>query len=553
MHTQHNHVTNMILLFLLTAISYGFFNAHLAITDPVESNYVLTAKTMIEHNSWISPMIYNQVWFDKPPLTYWALMICYKLFGISDFVSRIPNTLTAATSVTAMYYMVYRLYKNISVALISAVVLMSTLLFWYISHAVITDGFLFLFSLGIFAYGYIGLTQQNYRAINAAYACAGLAVITKGPIGLLLPGLIFMLFTIIQIIIHRENPTYSWKRQLSILVSPLGILLFLAIASPWYIAMYQLHGIDFINGFLGLHNVDRALISEHPKFNVWYYYLLLMPIALFPWTPLLIHKLRHTHWMEPFNVFSALWFISIVLFYSMVATKYMTYTFLAIIPCVIWISQHIYHLFITNQRKAVKRYIIIPVFLYVIIFLIGTSYDKNLTIIPLGIACIITLSMVFIAWRTINNDMLITESSLSVPRPFLYITVILCIIYSAITITVAPILTKQSGLQYVPLVESHRGHVYIYGSYYTSIVYYTNEVPTSVFVGSNDDPRWTKGKALMPTITKDEFMNRIVADPTALVIVPKKFKVDYENSIASTVTQKIGANDSAIIYERNKK
>ena len=95
--------------FLLTVLSYGFYNAYLPITDPVESNYVLSAITMLKHNSWISPMIYDQVWYDKPPLTYWALMISYKLFGISDFTSRIPNTLIAGGSVALMYHLVYRI------------------------------------------------------------------------------------------------------------------------------------------------------------------------------------------------------------------------------------------------------------------------------------------------------------------------------------------------------------------------------------------------------------------------------------------------------------
>ena len=91
----NNHMLRIGALFLLTVLSYGFYNAYLPITDPVESNYVLSAITMLKHNSWISPMIYDHVWYDKPPLTYWALMITYKLFGISDFTSRIPNTLVA--------------------------------------------------------------------------------------------------------------------------------------------------------------------------------------------------------------------------------------------------------------------------------------------------------------------------------------------------------------------------------------------------------------------------------------------------------------------------
>ena len=65
-------------------------------------------------------------------------------------------------------------------------------------------------------------------------------------------------------------------------------IIYSSIASPWYIAMYSIHGQDFISGFLGLHNIDRALVSEHPKFNVWYYYLIIVPLALLPWTPAVI-------------------------------------------------------------------------------------------------------------------------------------------------------------------------------------------------------------------------------------------------------------------------
>ena len=117
----NNHMLRIGALFLLTVLSYGFYNAYLPITDPVESNYVLSAITMLKHNSWISPMIYDHVWYDKPPLTYWALMITYKLFGISDFTSRIPNTLVAGASVALMYHITYRMSKNTFAGVLCAI------------------------------------------------------------------------------------------------------------------------------------------------------------------------------------------------------------------------------------------------------------------------------------------------------------------------------------------------------------------------------------------------------------------------------------------------
>ena len=120
-------------------------------------------------------------------------------------------------------------------------------------------------------------------------------------------------------------------RNLKIAFNPIGIVLFFAIASPWYVAMYSIHGQDFVNGFLGLQNVGRALVSEHPKFDVWYYYLVVMPLALLPWTPIVLYQLRKLDWKDSFNLLSTIWFITIILFYSIVATKYLTYTLPAII------------------------------------------------------------------------------------------------------------------------------------------------------------------------------------------------------------------------------
>ena len=73
----NNHMLRIGALFLLTVLCYGFYNAYLPITDPVESNYVLSAITMLKHNSWISPMIYDHVWYDKPLIQTLSLHPAY--------------------------------------------------------------------------------------------------------------------------------------------------------------------------------------------------------------------------------------------------------------------------------------------------------------------------------------------------------------------------------------------------------------------------------------------------------------------------------------------
>ena len=455
----NNHMLRIGALFLLTVLSYGFYNAYLPITDPVESNYVLSAITMLKHNSWISPMIYDHVWYDKPPLTYWALMITYKLFGISDFTSRIPNTLVAGASVALMYHIIYRISKNTFASVLCAILLMSTLQFWYISHAIITDGFLLLFTLAIFGYSYLAFTNNDKSAMVKAYIAAALAVITKGPIGIILPGLILLIYVCARYIVHRKDESYQLSKDIKLLFNPLGLLAFIAIASPWYIAMYSIHGEQFISGFLGLHNVDRALISEHPKFNVWYYYLLIVPLSLLPWTPVIVYHLKDLNWKDDFDLLGIIWFIVIVLFYSLVATKYLTYTLPAIIPCIIWAAVKICELVtdketgeFTQSFKKFNYLITLPLGIYYMIFTFATAFDQSLDSKPLIVGSFIIVCIILIGRYYITSFFKLA----------IYALVPLITLYSVITITVPPILFNQSGLQFKAFIEDTSKPIYVY-------------------------------------------------------------------------------------------
>ena len=533
-----NHTTRIIALFFITMISYGFFNAYLSITDPVESNYVLSAITMLKHNSWISPMIYDQVWYDKPPLTYWALMICYKVFGVSDFVSRIPSTVIAAASVSFIYHLVYKIKQSISVAIASALLLMTTLQFWYISHAIVTDGFLFFFSLAIFGYSYLAFANNDKRSILKAYIAAAFAVLAKGPIGLILPGFILILFVLARWFTHKSTTDSTLAKDIKLLFNPWGILLFTVIALPWYLAMYAIHGSEFINGFFGLHNVDRALVSEHPKFNVWYYYLIIVPLSLLPWTPAVFYRLKQINWKDDLDLLSIIWFTIIILFYSLVATKYLTYTFPAIIPCVIWGGTAAVDI-LTNGSNRLKNIIIIPVIIFFILFTGASLYMPTLSATPMVIGLLL-LAAVFIMYRSITK----TRVNLTV----LY-SLALVILYAAITVTVPPVLMAQSGLQFKPYIEHSNQPIYIYGTYYTSIVYYTDITPTQVFVKTTDDPRWTKGKTLMPSITESEFLEALTNTQQGIIIVPNRYKKEFEESPASLYTKEIGKTENTKIYQ----
>lgn len=253
---------------------YLFFlgNWGIAITDPVESNYALTAKEMLQAGNYLSPQIYGNYWYDKPIFFYWEVIAAFKLFGINEWAARFFPALFGISGLLMTYWFTQKLFNRLT-ALVATVILGTSLEYWLISKTVITDMTLFVFFNAALIFFYLGYYFKKRNYYYGAYFFAGMAVLTKGPIGLLLPGLIVVLFLVSQ----RDYKELLHMKWLG------GIAIFVLTAGPWYYYMYSVHGMDFIDTFLGVHNVLRATVSEHPRDNVWYYYLGMFIIGFFLW------------------------------------------------------------------------------------------------------------------------------------------------------------------------------------------------------------------------------------------------------------------------------
>lgn len=301
------------------------------ITDPTESVYVLTAKEMLESGDWLSPRIYGDFWYDKPIMFYWELLAAYKIFGVNEFAARFFPAVFATLGLFLTYFFGAKLYgKKIGFA--AAVILATSLEYWYLSHAVITDmTLLVMFSITLIAF-FLGYRAGNEKFYLIAFAASGVGVLTKGPIAFLLPGLIILIFL-------------AWQgdlRHLQKLFRPKNLLLFAGIVALWYLPMTLIHGAEFIENFLGVHNFLRATVSEYPKTDVWYYYLLISAVGFFPWTIAIIPALKNLRCLPKINVqekFLIVWALTVVIFFQLCATKYVTYTLPAMIPAVILMAR----------------------------------------------------------------------------------------------------------------------------------------------------------------------------------------------------------------------
>lgn len=271
------------LFWSLAALLLFFGNGQLWITDSVESNYALTAKEMVLSGDWISPQIYGNYWYDKPVFFYWLTAAGFKIFGFNEFAARFFPALFGMAGLGLLVYAAKKLYGE-KTAFWSGVILMTSTEFFLISKSVITDSTLFFFFSMALVFFYLGYSTQQKIYYYGIYTGMALATLTKGPIGFLLPGLIMVLFL---------GFTRGWREIKNMKVFS-GGLLFLLIAAPWYVAMYNLHGSAFIDQFFGTHNFLRATVSEHPRDNVFYYYTLVLLLALFPWSGLLPRFLWRT-------------------------------------------------------------------------------------------------------------------------------------------------------------------------------------------------------------------------------------------------------------------
>ena len=336
----HRHWPALLLL-LLSLVLFFAGNSRLLITDPVESNYALTAREMLAAGDWLSPRIYGNFWYDKPWLFYGELLIAFRLFGVTSFAARFFPAVFATIGVLQTYWFAQKLY-NRKVGFLSGLIMATSVEYFYLAKAVITDMTLFVTTTGSLMLFYVAKSENKSRLLYGAYALTGLALLTKGPVGLVLPGLIILAY----LAGNRDFHTLTRMKLIR------GSLLTLGIAALWYGPMIALHGTDFLTGFIGVHNILRATVSEHPRNNTWWYYFLIFLIGCFPWSlslPWLWKKYGHilkeriktrTFWknLNDRQRFLFLWAFVTWFFFECMATKYPTYTLPYLPPLAIGVA-----------------------------------------------------------------------------------------------------------------------------------------------------------------------------------------------------------------------
>lgn len=258
----------------LTLFTIMFGLGGVPLLDPDEPVYAETAREMLQTGDFLSPRIFGAYWYDKPPMYYWLVALSQALFGFNEFAARFPAALMACLTSVMVYVSTTKLF-NERAGFWSAAILTSCVQFFYLGKAAVTDTTLLFFMTG----AVLSFAHKRYWLM---YVCMALATVTKGPIGIVFPGAIIFIYLVVV----------GQLREILRMHVIRGLLLYFLIASPWYYAMYTVHGMEFINTFLGFHNLTRFTTPEHANRVTFWYYFPVVILGMFPWTGLLLQSIK---------------------------------------------------------------------------------------------------------------------------------------------------------------------------------------------------------------------------------------------------------------------
>lgn len=289
--------------------------------DPDEGRYAEIPREMIELGDWITPRLNYVSYFEKPPLLYWLVGLCFRTFGTSEWAARLTPAIAGIATVMLAYGLGKAMFGR-RAALIGAALLATSPIFFVLSQVLVIDVLLTAcFTATLAALWMAHRSDWKGRWVIAVAAAASLAVLAKGPVGLVLPGAIALLF----LLWTRDWPT------LRALVNWRPIAVFLALAAPWFV-LVSIRNPEFPEFFFVREHLERFATDQvgHPAGPL--YYLPILLAGPLPWTFLFAAiactargRAALRELPGDARLFLVLWFAGVVLFFSIASSKLAPY------------------------------------------------------------------------------------------------------------------------------------------------------------------------------------------------------------------------------------
>jgi 4-amino-4-deoxy-L-arabinose transferase-like glycosyltransferase len=333
-------------LLLINFIAFGWNLGNIGLIDETEPLFAEASRQMLVTGDWITPFFNGETRFDKPALIYWCQAIAYAIMGVNEWAARIPSAL-AATGVTALAFYVVQWHfakkdeleqvanptrRYLTAAVASALMALNPeMIVW--GRVGVSDMLLTGCIASALLCFFLGYAQNSApsRFPNkwylASYVLMAGAILTKGPVGIVLPALIMIAFGL-----YLGKFWELWREMRLIL----GLFLVFLISAPWYALVTWRNGWNFINAFFGYHNIERFTDVVNGHSAPWYFYFLVVLLGFAPYSvfiPASITRLKFWQRQHIINqersqhlgLFASFWFLGVFGFFTIAVTKLPSY------------------------------------------------------------------------------------------------------------------------------------------------------------------------------------------------------------------------------------
>jgi 4-amino-4-deoxy-L-arabinose transferase-like glycosyltransferase len=369
---------------LIAAFLFIPFLGAVHLFDWDEINFAECAREMLVTGNYSRVQINFQPFWEKPPLFIWLQVLSMKAFGVNEFAARFPDAVCGILTLNITYYL-GRKYNNHTFGLLWTLCYAASFLpFLYFKSGIIDPWFnLFIFLSICFILQWFNNNTSKKINVNALYAgfFAGLAILTKGPVGLLIIGLTFL----VSWIRLKFNPFYNIK----------NLVLFVSITIisglSWFIFEIATGHFDIVKEFISYQiRLGTTGDSGHEGFRLYHFVILL--VGCFPASIFFIPSHAKNPSDTPFQVYTKQWmlilFWVVLILFTIVNTKIVHYSSMCYFPLT-YLAAYKLHDMIYSRKKLNKIIFALGLFLIIVLgigftlagfinYLIPTITNSNL-------------------------------------------------------------------------------------------------------------------------------------------------------------------------------
>ena len=330
---------------LVAAILFIPFLGNVHLFDWDEINFAESAREMIASGNYFSVQINFNRFTEKPPLFFWMQVVSMKLFGVNEFSARFPNAICGIITLVVLFRIGKQIFNEYFARIWVMVYLGTFVTFLYFKSGIIDPWFnLFIFLAIYHFYSLTTMLQVNrMKHLVLTGVFLGLAVLTKGPVAIL----IALLTYVVVVVLNRFRFFVNGKEFIAIFVTTL------LVCFAWFGVDLIQNGpsflIEFLQRQIAIFSTNDADHGE-PFFYHWWVLLLgCFPASIFFMKGMFIQMERNEQKM--FKQWMGILFWVTLLLFSIVKTKIVHYSSLCWFPLTAIASFYLYEIFTGKVRR----------------------------------------------------------------------------------------------------------------------------------------------------------------------------------------------------------